>query len=66
MLFLGRLDEALNESYNALSHLQNEPSIHFNLANVLGKLNEYEKSEQHFLIAIRLNSSVAAYHYNLG
>jgi tetratricopeptide (TPR) repeat protein len=63
---IGRLDEALNESYSALSFLPYEPNIHFYLANALGKLNRYEDSERHFLYAIKLSPSIARYHYNLG
>lgn len=47
-------------------HLPNEPALHFNLANTLGKLNRYQESESHFLMATNLDPTNANYWANLG
>lgn len=62
----GNHSNAVKLAEEALEHLQDEPSIHFNMANALGKLGEFQKSESHFLKALKLNPNNAHYHVNLG
>lgn len=50
----------------ALIHNPKSPALHFSIANTLGKVQEFEKAEGHFLEAINLNSKNALYHANLG
>ncbi|XP_050432156.1 protein O-mannosyl-transferase TMTC4-like [Adelges cooleyi] len=69
---IGELKRAENVARKALSILPDEPSLHFNMANILGKLNKYSESEKHFLTAIQLKNMtnnlklLALYHANLG
>ncbi|XP_045600678.2 LOW QUALITY PROTEIN: protein O-mannosyl-transferase TMTC4 [Procambarus clarkii] len=62
----GLYQPAIEVADKALRHLPNEPALHFNLANTLGKLNRYEESESHFLQATKLDPSNANYWANLG
>nr|XP_053627022.1 protein O-mannosyl-transferase TMTC4-like isoform X2 [Cherax quadricarinatus] len=62
----GLYQPAIEVADKALRHLPNEPALHFNLANTLGKLNRYEESESHFLQATNLDPSNANYWANLG
>jgi Tfp pilus assembly protein PilF len=50
----------------ALSRLPDDPAIHFNLANTLGKEGHYEEAEETFKKAISLKPNQALYHTNLG
>lgn len=50
----------------ALQALPNEPGLHFNLANTLGKVRQFERAEHHFLRATALEPANAKYHANLG
>uniref|UniRef100_T1J4V1 dolichyl-phosphate-mannose--protein mannosyltransferase n=1 Tax=Strigamia maritima TaxID=126957 RepID=T1J4V1_STRMM len=63
---LGELDKAETVALEALQILPDEPSLHFNLANALGKTGRYSESERHFVEAIRLNPSTPSYYTNLG
>lgn len=69
---IGELKRAENVAKKALSIMPNEPSLHFNMANTLGKLNKFSESEKHFLTAIQLKQKtndtklMALYHANLG
>ena len=40
-LFLGNRDAAITVIREAKSHIPNEPSVHFNLANMLGQKDEF-------------------------
>lgn len=62
----GLYQPAIEVADKALRHLPNEPALHFNLANTLGKLSRYEESESHFLVATNLDPSNANYWANLG
>ncbi|KAF2368007.1 protein of unknown function DUF1736 [Trinorchestia longiramus] len=59
-------ETAVTTAHVALKHLPDEASIHFNLANTLGKLGRYKESETHFLSATRLDPANANYWSNLG
>ncbi|XP_018009245.1 protein O-mannosyl-transferase TMTC4-like [Hyalella azteca] len=59
-------ETAVTTAHVALKHLPDEASIHFNLANTLGKLGRYKESEVHFLAATRLDPGNANYWSNLG
>ncbi|KFM66102.1 Transmembrane and TPR repeat-containing protein 4, partial [Stegodyphus mimosarum] len=63
---VGHLSKAESVAREALHHLPLEASLHFNLANTLGKAGKYSESEKHFLTAIQINSSNPTYHTNLG
>ena len=39
--FLGNRDAAITVIREAKSHIPNEPSVHFNLANMLGQKDEF-------------------------
>ncbi|ELU01234.1 hypothetical protein CAPTEDRAFT_123644 [Capitella teleta] len=62
----GRMPELDIVVEEALKHLPDEPYIHYNYANALGKASRFELSEKHFLLAIQLNPLSASYHANLG
>ncbi|CAM1296548.1 TMTC1 (predicted) [Pycnogonum litorale] len=63
---IGNLKKAVDIAEEALMYLPNEASLHFNLANTLGKLSQYPQSEAHFIQAITLKSDNPAYFTNLG
>lgn len=63
---LGDLVKAEAVAREALLYLPSEASLHFNLANTLGKAGKYYESEKHFLKAIQLNKENPTYHTNLG
>ncbi|XP_068220759.1 protein O-mannosyl-transferase TMTC4-like isoform X1 [Palaemon carinicauda] len=62
----GLYQPAIEVAHKALKHLPNEPALHFNLGNTLGKLSRYEESESHFLVATNLDPGNANYWANLG
>ncbi|KAK4313661.1 hypothetical protein Pmani_015008 [Petrolisthes manimaculis] len=62
----GHYEPAIDVAHKALRHLPNEPALHFNLANTLGKLSRYQESESHFLLATNLDPTNANYWANLG
>lgn len=59
-------NEALKTAEKALLHIPEDPSIHFNLGNILGKKNLFEKAEFHFKKALSLDSENSVYYTNLG
>jgi len=69
---IGELKRAENVARTALSILPNEPNLHFNIANILGKIDKFVEAEKHFLAAIKSKHRsskamlVALYHSNLG
>lgn len=69
---IGELKRAENVARAALSILPNEPNLHFNIANILGKMDKFVEAEKHFLAAIQLKHLVSRahmvtlYHSNLG
>nr|XP_026484946.1 transmembrane and TPR repeat-containing protein 4-like isoform X1 [Vanessa tameamea] len=64
----GQIDKALQIIPKALEELPETPLIHFAIANIYGKIDEYNKAEKYFLKAINLfQNRVQAIHYaNLG
>lgn len=69
---IGELKRAEKVARTALVILPNEPSLHFNIANILGKMDKFVEAEKHFVAALKLkhtlskNRVVALYHSNLG
>lgn len=63
---LGRTEESILTGYQALKLLPNEPSVHFNVGNSLGKAQRWRDAEHHFQMAIQLNPNNALYYSNLG
>lgn len=62
----GNRDAAITVIREAKSHIPNEPSVHFNLANMLGQKDEFVEAEKHFLIALKLKPNSAEIYGNLG
>ncbi|XP_030034296.2 protein O-mannosyl-transferase TMTC4 isoform X2 [Manduca sexta] len=64
----GQINKALKIIPKALAELPESPSVNFAIANIYGKINEYEEAEKYFKKSIKLfNSKVQAIHYaNLG
>jgi Flp pilus assembly protein TadD len=60
------MDKAESIAQQALTILPQEPSLHFNLANTLGKAGRFAEAEKHFTEAIGLDSKNAIYYTNLG
>jgi Flp pilus assembly protein TadD len=60
------MDRAESIAQEALNILPHEPSLHFNLANTLGKAGRFVEAEKHFTEAIRLDMKNAVYYTNLG
>ncbi|XP_014232986.1 transmembrane and TPR repeat-containing protein 4-like [Trichogramma pretiosum] len=63
---MGQSDEALSYAEEALSYIPNDPAIHFNIGNILGKDESFKKAEYHFKTAIAGDLKNAVYHVNLG
>lgn len=63
---IGQPQRAEATAVESLKILPNEANLHFSLAGILGKRNQFQESESHFLSAIQLNSNSAMYHTNLG
>lgn len=61
-----RYDEVLEMGRTALMHNPKAPTLHFSIANTLGKLQDFNKAEGHFLEAINFSPTNALYHSNLG
>ena len=53
-------------AYQALSYIPNDSSVHFNIGNILGKKEDFEKAEYHFKIAISEEPTNPTYYTNLG
>jgi len=62
---LGLTKEAERVGKEALQH-SNDPSLMFNLANILGKQDKFKESEAAFLKAIHQSSHDSRYYANLG
>ncbi|KAK2705210.1 hypothetical protein QYM36_017305 [Artemia franciscana] len=62
----GNVSKAMMLSKKALKYIPGEPSLHFTMANALGKTGRYQESEDHFLEAIRLMPDNPVYYANLG
>lgn len=62
----GNLGEAKVVAYEGLEVIPNDPGLHFNLANTLGKMNLFIDAETHFRKAIHFSPNNAIYHSNLG
>jgi Flp pilus assembly protein TadD, contains TPR repeats len=60
------MDKAESIAQEALTILPQEPSLHFNLANTLGKAGRFAEAEKHFMEAIGLDMKNALYYTNLG
>ncbi|KAJ8870965.1 hypothetical protein PR048_027267 [Dryococelus australis] len=63
---IGHGEQAELVAQQALAVLPSEPSLHFNLANVLGKSGRFAEAEKHFLEAITFDHNNPMYHTNLG
>ena len=63
---VGSLQQAELIALEALEHHSNQSSVHFNYANVLGKMKRFLDSEHHFHMAITLEPDKANHHLNLG
>ncbi|XP_018569656.1 transmembrane and TPR repeat-containing protein 4-like [Anoplophora glabripennis] len=61
-----KYDDVLELGRTALMHNPKSPALHFSLANTLGKLQQFEKAEGHFLEAINFSPQNALYYSNLG
>jgi Flp pilus assembly protein TadD len=60
------MDRAESVAQEALAILPQEPSLHFNLANTLGKAGRFAEAEKHFKEAVGLDTKNAVYYTNLG
>jgi len=60
------MDKAESIAQEALTILPQEPSLHFNLANTLGKGGRFAEAEKHFMEAVGLDMKNAVYYTNLG
>ncbi|CAH1782005.1 unnamed protein product [Owenia fusiformis] len=63
---LGKTEQVEGIGKQALNIVPDAPTIHFNLANTLGKAARFSDSEKHFLRAIDLDSGNAQYWSNIG
>ncbi|PSN55969.1 Transmembrane and TPR repeat-containing protein 4 [Blattella germanica] len=63
---IGEMEKAESVAQEALTILPLEPSLHFNLANTLGKAGRFAEAEKHFTEAIGLDLKNAVYYTNLG
>lgn len=63
---LKQYQEALELGKTALMHNPFSASLHFCTANTLGKVQQFEKAEKHFLEALNLDPKNALYYSNLG
>ncbi|KOX77837.1 Transmembrane and TPR repeat-containing protein 4 [Melipona quadrifasciata] len=59
-------DNALKIGNQALQYLPDDASIHFNIANILGKAGNFVEAEVYFKNAISRNSKDAMFYTNLG
>jgi Flp pilus assembly protein TadD len=66
LLCTGQMDKAESIAQEALTILPQEPALHFNLANTLGKAGRFAEAEKHFIEAIGLDMKNALYYTNLG
>jgi tetratricopeptide (TPR) repeat protein len=62
----GRYDEAEKFISQAIGHMPNDASAHFNLGNVLKKLGRYQEAIDSCRQAITLDPGYTMAHYNLG
>ncbi|XP_076640372.1 protein O-mannosyl-transferase F38B6.6 [Colletes latitarsis] len=63
---LGMREDALNIAIQALQFLPDDASIHFNIANILGKAGNFVEAEVHFKNAISKNPTDSMFYTNLG
>ncbi|KZC07388.1 Transmembrane and TPR repeat-containing protein 4 [Dufourea novaeangliae] len=63
---LGMRDDALKIAYQALQFLPDDASIHFNIANILGKSGNFVEAEVQFKNAISRNPTDSMFYTNLG
>ncbi|XP_076281504.1 protein O-mannosyl-transferase Tmtc4 [Lasioglossum baleicum] len=63
---LGKRDDALKVAYRALEFLPDDASIHFNIANILGKVGNFVEAEMYFKKAISKDSTNSMFYTNLG
>ncbi|XP_076247643.1 protein O-mannosyl-transferase F38B6.6 [Calliopsis andreniformis] len=63
---LGMREKALKTAYQALEFVANDASIHFNIANILGKAGNFVHAEKHFKHAISKDPTDFMYYTNLG
>ncbi|XP_033325456.2 protein O-mannosyl-transferase TMTC4 isoform X1 [Megalopta genalis] len=63
---LGKRNDALNIAYRALDFLPDDASIHFNIANILGKVGNFVEAEVYFKKAISKDPTNSMFYTNLG
>lgn len=61
-----KYDDVLRLGRKALMYNPKSPTLHFSIANTLGKMQQFEKAEKHFLEALHLSPLNALYYSNLG
>lgn len=61
-----KYDDVLRLGRKSLMYNPKSPALHFSIANTLGKIQQFEKAEKHFLEAIHLSPHNALYYSNLG
>ncbi|RWS29660.1 Transmembrane and TPR repeat-containing protein 4-like protein, partial [Leptotrombidium deliense] len=62
---IGETNDAITIAEEALNFIKEDSLLHFNYANLLGKMRRFEDAENHYLKAIRLKEE-AIYFANLG
>lgn len=63
---LGMRKDALKIANQALRYIPDDASIHFNIANILGKAGNFVEAEAYFKNAISRNPKDAMFYTNLG
>ncbi|XP_078039359.1 protein O-mannosyl-transferase Tmtc4 isoform X2 [Augochlora pura] len=63
---LGKRNDALNIAHRALDFLSDDASIHFNIANILGKIGNFVEAEVYFKKAISKDPTNSMFYTNLG
>lgn len=62
----GNREAAISVIREAKNHIPNEPSVYFNLANMLGQKDEFLEAEKNFIKALELKPDSAEFYGNLG
>lgn len=63
---LGMAEKALDKGKIAMGLIQNDPTIHLNVANILGKLERFSEAEVEFQHAAALDNTNPTIYTNLG
>lgn len=62
----GNREAAISVIKEAKKHIPKEPLVYFNLANMLGRKDEFLEAEENFLKALELKPNSAEFYGNLG